>query len=236
MLAAPLAIYLSALVFRLKDAVGSRRYGILGEALAVIFAFLVLTRSLSVLITVVCFAPVLGAGLRYALPTCWHAEPGRRCRSVRRPPSRRPFKRQRLRSLSAYAGGWFLAKCPGHLNPDKFQRILLPGRPSQLRDDLNTLAMAWLPGFEWLDNTYSTFPPALPPWDCWSPLDLCDRRCFGLEAYAVNCRNAFHVAVAIHCVLVFFPKYEACGWISLAMLVAVPNAQVETIPAKSRSF
>ncbi|MFY9938221.1 MAG: hypothetical protein WAK33_15190 [Silvibacterium sp.] len=236
LLAAPLAIYLSALVFRLKDAVGSRRYGILGEALAVIFAFLVLTRSLSVLITVVCFAPVLGAGLRYALPVGMLSLGAAAAVFVGRlRGALSDASGSVLYLLTLAVGSW--RSVPDILILTNFKEYLLPGRPSQLRDHLNTLAMAWLPGFEWLDNTYSTFSA------CASTLGLLVTAGIFAIGAVLGWKHTRSIAGMRFTWLLlyiaswfFFPKYEACGWISLAMLVAVPNAQVETIPAKSRSF
>jgi hypothetical protein len=228
LLAAPFALFLSLLVLQLRGAAPQQRTKLLAEAAFTIGALVILTRSLSLLIAVMCFGPALVSKIRYIL-TVGLAVIGLAF-AVFADRLMQGFSEASgsLIYLITFAvGSW--RNVPDLLILSNAGEYLVPGNPAQVREHLNALAAAWLPGFEWLENTFSTFAAAA------TSLGLIVTTCvfvggmlFGLRYFRTE-RSVRSTWILLYIASwFFFAKYEATGWLALAVLFAIPSPAMQT--------
>jgi len=221
LLAALLAIYLSIAVSHLYR---SRRFeqksgsSLVFEALALILSFLLVTRSLSVLLVAVCFIPALVPRMRHALVAALASL------SV----ATIVFGARIMAAVSDTGGSLLLLITVGIKSwrnvPDILiltnpRQYLLPGNPAQTRDLLNSLATAWSPLFAWLDNTYSTFSASastlgliVTAWLFIAGIVFSTRRPSSFARIRLTWLSLYVTAWFI------LPKYEPMSWIALSLL------------------
>jgi len=222
LLAAPFALYLSLLIIQMHSVADKQRRAYMLEALVTISALVLVSRSLSVLIAVTCFAPALISRIRYVM-TVGIAGIGIAAAafSDRLVEGFAVANGSMIYFVTLAVGSW--RNVPDILILSNFKEYLLPGNPSQVREHLNALALAWIPGFEWLDNTYSTFAASA------TTLGLIVTVCLfiggallGFKYPKSNSRVRSSWILLYLASWFFFPKYEATGWLAIAVLFAFP--------------
>jgi hypothetical protein len=228
LLAAPFALYLSLLVIQMLSGSASHRRAYLVEALLTISALVAITRSLSVFIAVLCFAPALISRIRYFLTVGVAAIGiGAVVFADRLVEGFAIANGSMIYLLTLAVGSW--RNVPDILILSNFGEYLLPGNPAQVREHLNALAVGWIPGFEWLDNTYSTFSAAA------TSLGLVVTLCLFVGGALIGLRQlrtipgvrSTWILLYLACWF-FFPKFEATGWLAVAVLFALPHRTEET--------
>lgn len=222
LLAAPLSIYLAIVLWkRLRPATDdAQRKRLLLEAGAYALATLLLTRSLSVAVVLLCFLPAYtrnlkylivsgGAGALLAATVLW----------VR--------VRDALSDSATFAylitsalGSW--RNVPDLVILANARDFLFPSTPANLRDKLTMLTAIWNPAYAWLDNTYSTFSASASTLGLLATCSLFVLGLgFGLSISSGNGRLR-STWIALYLTNWFIlPKYEPCGWIGIGILTAI---------------
>lgn len=222
LLAAPLAVYLVIVLSkRLHPSTDdAERKRLFLEAGAYALTTLLLTRSLSVAVVLLCFLPAYtrnlkyliasgGAGALLAATVLW----------VR--------VRDALSDSATFAylitsalGSW--RNVPDLVILANARDFLFPSAPANLRDKLTLFTAIWNPAFAWLDNTYSTFSASASTLGL---LATCSLLVLGLVFGLNNSSSKDHVRstwIALYFTNWFIlPKYEPCGWIGIGILTAV---------------
>jgi hypothetical protein len=163
-LASLLALYLVLLAGRIesmravREAVQAER-PLFREAIWVILATLALTRSLTVLIVAVCFAPILFIRQKHILLTMAGLLAGVVVGIS--------FLGDRISDAIDTSGGSLTELITGSVGswrniPDmlilsNYRDCLFPGNPSEVRMKINTFAVLMSPALGWIQNTFSTF-------------------------------------------------------------------------------
>ena len=220
LLAAPLALFLSLLAYRMHRVSGSSsRYVV--EALIVIVGTIALTRSLSVAIAAACFIPAFRLRLSYLLlPMCVVLGVMALIFGDRIQHAATMAENSPLVFMTVAFGSW--RNVPDILMLANYKDYLVPHNPVLLREHLGALASAWDPSFSWLENTYSTFSASA------STLGLIVTTLLFVSGGVVGMRTlpratgvrSTWAALYISAWFVF-PKFEACGWVSLGVLMFV---------------
>lgn len=194
---------------------------------------LLLTRSLSVAIILVCFLPVFTVKLRY-LVAC--GATGALVGGV--------VLWTRLSDALSEGGtfGYLITRAVGSWRnvPDvvifaNAREYMLPGNPTELREKLSMFAAMWIPGLAWIDNTYSAFSASA------STIGILATAVLFLAGLLICYRkisDGSHARATWILLYVanwfFLPKYEPCGWVALGILtaaVSVPeDAVAEIVP------
>lgn len=240
LLAAPLAIYLALLVSRMK-APGSRlqtqspRNYLLLEGLTVAICMIAMTRSISVLIIAVCFAPLLGLRLRRAMiaavgvlggATAAVIVLGERIRQALQDSG------SALDLISVGLNSW--RNIPDFLMILNYRDFLLPGNPADIRTKISALAASWSPAFAWIQNTYSTFSAGT------STLGLLATTFLFVVGIAMGVRSLSSGPLRLTWLMLYvagwfiLPKFEAAGWVALGLLILLhrPNGSKRECWAK----
>jgi len=226
LLAAPLALYLAILVSPVEAASSVRgsqgvRKQLLLEALLVIVSMVVLTRSISVLIIGICFAPLLGlklkkpfliiAGLSVGALVVIQVF-GERIREALQDASGSAFD-----VISVGVGSW--RNVPDLVIMLNFQDFLLPTHPGEVRDKIATLVAGWNLSFSWIENTYSTFAAGAVT------LGLVVVSLLFVAGMAIGVRSLPSGSVRFSWIMLYVadwfvtPKYDAAGWVALGVLL-----------------
>lgn len=233
LLAAPLAIYLSLLASRMEgtssrgSAPAKKKFVL--EALLVIIGMLAMTRSISVLIVAICFAPFLGLRLRRPLLAILGLAAGalvavqvfgeRISEAVEEKSS------TVLDIISIGLGSW--RNIPDLAIVLNFRDFLLPGPAGEVRDKINFFAAGLSPVFAWIENTYSTFSAGA------STLGLIAVILLFVAGIAIGVRNLPSGAVRLTWVMLYVanwfvtPKYDAAGWVALGLLLLMYRPALE---------
>jgi hypothetical protein len=166
-IASLIALYLVLVVARIEIARAQReeihkQKSLTMEAMWVILATLALTRSLSVLIIVICFLPVLFIRRKNVLLRISALLAGGIVGIF--------FLGDRIRDGISTSGGsmtdlitesvgsW--RNIPDLLILSNYRDCLLPGNPSEVRLKINAFAVSMSPALVWIKNTFSTFSAA----------------------------------------------------------------------------
>jgi hypothetical protein len=161
-LASLLALYLVLLAGRMEGLRATRaplRKSLFKEGIWTIVATVAVTRSISVLIIVICFVAVLFIQKRHAFLTMV-ALPAAVVVTV-------SVLGDRIREAMVTAGGSMIdlitisvgswRNIPDIVILSNSQAFLFPGNPAEIRIKIKTFAALLSPAFVWLENTYSIF-------------------------------------------------------------------------------
>ncbi len=225
LLAALLAVYLALIVCRLdggnETGPGRARGPLVTEAILVGVWAVGITRSASVAVVLLCFVPVIGWRLKYLVGA---SSAGIGAVAF-------VFWTRVQEGLSGADGSLAYLITSGVqswrnvpdililLNPREY---LLPGFSADTREKINDLASAWDPQYAWLENTYSTFSASA------STVGVVATACLLAGGLFLGLRRLSGTRLQITWTMLYIaawfilPKYEASGWIALALLVALP--------------
>jgi hypothetical protein len=186
-----------------------------------------MTRSISVLIVAICFAPCFGLKLkRSLLPIVGLSSGTLVAISV--------FG-DRIRQALDDSGGSVTDFISVGVNswrniPDlimivNYRDFLLPGNAAEIRGKISDLAASWSPSLAWIENTYSTFSAGA------STLGLVATTCLFVAGIAVGLRSLSSGSVRSTWFMLYVanwfitPKFEAAGWVALGLLILLdrPN-------------
>lgn len=235
LLAAPLALYLSLLVWRIQilesNSRGRKRRGpLLVEGALVVLLTLLLTRSLSVLALAMCFAPAFGLRLRNVLTPILAVLGGLLAGFLvfadRITQALQDSSGSAAALITVGVSSW--RNVPDLLMIFNYRDFLLPGDPAEIRNRINTFATLLNPTFSWVENTYSTFSAG------GSTVGLLATGCLFVGGILVEIRrlsSSIRPAWLMLYVANWFvtPKFEAAGWVALALL-ALAHRVNETEP------
>lgn len=228
LLAPPLAMYLALVLWRRmqSQAGGTERRRLLVEAAVLSLATLLLTRSLTVAIILLCFLPTFTSRLRYLfISGAAGALLGATVLWDR--------VREALSDGGTFAylittavGSW--RNIPDFLVLVNIRDYLLPSNPAEVREKLNLFATMWSPTLAWLDNTYSAFSASA------STIGILATAALFAAGLVVGFRRVSHAShMRITWLLLYvanwfiLPKYEPCGWIGLGLLTAAASISEE---------
>lgn len=234
LLAAPLMLYLALLVSRLgKGDFPNNKLPFL-EMLFVSLYAVAVTRSLSVLLIVICFLPLLGIRLRNALVAL----------PVGAVAAFLLFA-DRLKQAFADTGGSLLAvgtvgvaswrNVPDLLMILNYQQFLFPGKPGEIREQISSLALLWDPSLSWLQNTYSSFSAGAATTGIIATV-LCFIAGIVLSRRVLLRKDNRSATWLLLYLANWFitPKFELAGWVALGFVTIAFTRQLSLDPAKAR--
>ena len=233
LLAPPLAMYLVLVLWRRMQSEidGNEERKLIVEAGVLSLTTLLLTRSLTVAIILLCFLPAFTSKLRYLFVS---GAAGALLGAT--------IFWNRIRDAFSDGGtfAYFITTAIGSWRniPDililvNIRDYLLPSHPAELREKLNQLAIMWSPGLAWLDNTYSTFSASASTIGVLATAVLFGT---GILVGLRKISSAGHMRATWLLLYIanwfILPKYEPCGWVALGLLTAIASKvyQTETNP------
>jgi hypothetical protein len=223
-LASLLALYLTLLTGRMQSmrAAGAPlAKSLFKEGIFTIAVTLGVTRSISVLIVVVCFMPVLFIRKRHVFLTVV-ALPAAVVVTI-------SVLGDRIREAMVTAGGsmsdlitisvdsW--RNVPDIAILSNPQAFLFPGDPSEIRIKIKTFAVLLSPAFAWLENTYSMFSAGgVTVGLLVSALAFIAGLATGLRSLSSSRSMRATWLMMYFASLFILSKYDPCGWVVLGLL------------------
>jgi hypothetical protein len=226
LLAGPLSLYLALLVGRIGTAHALReplmiRKSLVRNGIWVALAFLILTRSISMLTIVACFLPaLLGRRRSLLLPTLALGSGivvavfalGDRIEQAIGDASGSIAD-----LMTVSVGSW--RNIPDLLIVSNYRAFLMPGNPAEVRAKINMFAVLMNPGLAWIQNTYSTFAAgAATAGLLVVGLLFIGGLVAGLKLLSKSTPMRLTWVMLYFCGWLLTPKYEAAGWIVLGLL------------------
>jgi hypothetical protein len=197
-------------------------------------ATLVLTRSLTVAIVLLCFLPAFAVKLRTFVGVGIAGALAAGTLFWGRLHDAFSGGSDFIDLITTAVGSW--RNIPDILIVANARDFLVPTNPGELREKIQVFAAIWNPGWMWIENTYSTFSAAA------STIGLVGTAMLFLTGIRFGLRRTAdegHIRVAWLMLYVanwfILPKYEPCGWIVLGLLTAassVSTQKVFEIPAR----
>ena len=229
LLASPLVLYLGFALckFARQYAKGVKQRGLFLEVIGLISATTLLTRSLTVLLVVLCFLPTFVSKLSHLVLFCIGGAISAAAALGTRVSAAISDSETFTYFITTAFNSW--RNIPDIIIFLNWRDFLLPGNPAEVRDKINLLATIWNPGFFWLDNTYSTFSASASTIGLLATMAIFS---LGIRLGLRRTTNAASIRVAWIMLYVadwfVLPKYEPCGWVALGLLTAAA-----TVPARA---
>lgn len=230
LLAPLLAVHLALVTLLLsaerEDSSIRRRLRI--DAVVVVLAAILFTKSISVVIVAGCFVPAFGARLKHILLS------GLACAIIAI-----PLIGSRIDEAIRSGGdlGWMITSALNSwrnvpdililMNPGSY---LFPSNPAEMRTTINSLATMWSPALAWLANTYSTFSAMASTAGLVLTVGVASMG-FAIGIKTVGSRGGVRLTWMLIFISNWFilPKYEAAGWVALGLLT-LSASQPASVP------
>jgi hypothetical protein len=230
-LASLLSLYLVLLAVRTENLHAAQvpltsRKSLLREAIWVTLATIAVTRSISVLIAVACFAPVLFIRRKHALLTgAAFLAAGSVCFSIlgdRVKAAIGDADGSMTDLVTSSLGSW--RNIPDIAIASNYSAFLIPGNPAEVRVRIKTSVALMSPAFAWLENTYSIFAAGgVTAGLVATVITFAGGMAVGLRSLSSSPPMRVSWLMMYLASWFILSKYDPSGWVVLGLLLLAPK-------------